>query len=353
MSRFHALTVTDIHRTTRDAVVVTLQPDDPGAFAFRAGQHLTFRRDFGGTELRRSYSICAAPSEGTIRVGIRQVEGGVFSTWANEEMTPGERLDALPPSGAFTLEPEPEAARHYLAFAGGAGITPILSMLKAVLEGEPKSHFTLIYANRAVSTIMFREELEDLKNLHMGRFTLLHVLENDTQEIELFSGRLDAERCAGLLRHWVDAESADRILLCGPPPMMTEVRNALKARGISETRIRSELFRPDQPGRAPRPAPTRGGQAVRVQAQVTLDGTRRSFEIPAGMSVLEAALENGLDVPFSCKAGVCASCRARLTEGRLDMIANHALEDYEIEAGYVLTCQCYPLSERITLDYDR
>ncbi len=352
MSRFHKLTVTGLTRTIRDAVAVTLEPEPGADFSFRAGQHLTFRRSFEGVELRRNYSLCAAPSEGVLRVAIKRVDGGVFSTWANEDLKVGDVLEAMAPSGRFTVETDPDAGKNYLGFAGGSGITPVLSILKSVLEDEPGSAFTLVYANRAVNTIMFREELEDLKNLYMGRLTVIHVLETDAQEIDLFTGRVDEEKCALLFRHWIDVASVDTALICGPQPMMEAIIRALKDHGLGDGQIHFELFKSDQPGRAPRPARVVNGHAVLTTAQVTLDGATRSFEVPDGMSILEAAVANDLDAPFACKAGVCSTCRARLIEGEVDMVANHALEDYEVEAGYVLTCQCYPLSEKVVVDYD-
>ncbi len=352
MSRFHKLTVTGITKTIRDAVAVTLTPEDGADFSFAAGQHLTFRRDFDGVELRRNYSICTAPSEGVLKIGIKRVEGGVFSSWANADLKVGDVLEAMPPSGRFTVKTDPDAAKNYLGFAGGSGITPVLSILKTVLEEEPKSQFTLVYANRAVNTIMFREELEDLKNLYMGRLTVIHVLETDAQEIDLFTGRVDEEKCALLFKHWIDIASVDMALMCGPQPMMEGITRALKDHGLRDDQIHFELFKSDQPGRAPRPAQVVNGHAVLTKAQVTLDGATQSFEVPEGMSILEAAVENNLDAPFACKAGVCSTCRAKLIEGEVDMVANHALEDYEVEAGYVLTCQCYPLSEKVVVDYD-
>ncbi len=352
MPKFEPWDVTAIRKTIADAVEITLAPASGKLPGFLPGQHLTFRRSFDGVELRRNYSICTAPHEGQIKVGIKRIEGGVFSTWANEELKLGDRLEAMPPQGRFTLKTDPDAARNYIAFAGGSGITPILSMLRAVLAEEPRSTFTLVYANRAVSSIMFREELEDLKDAHLGRFSLVHVLETDAQEIDLFTGRLDAEKCAALFRSWVDVGSADEALICGPEPMMEAVRESLLSHGMARDAIHFELFRSDQPGRAPHPAPRRGGTAARVEAEVRLDGASYRFEVPEGTSLLDAALQNGVDAPYACKAGVCASCKARLLEGKVDMIANHALEDYEVEAGQVLTCQCYPLSEKIVISYD-
>jgi ring-1,2-phenylacetyl-CoA epoxidase subunit PaaE len=355
MSRFHSLTVTGIEKTIRNAVVLTLEPEDSAAFEFTPGQYLTFRRDFDGEELRRSYSICAARDEGVLRVGIKQVDGGAFSTWANEKLNVGDTLEAMPPMGRFTAEIEPGKAKNYLGFAGGSGITPVLSILKTVLADEPDSEFTLVYANKAVNTIMFREELEDLKNRYMGRLTVIHILETDSQEIDLFTGLVDEEKCALLFKHWVDIDSVDTAFICGPAPMMEGIRRSLKSHGLDDQQIKFELFKSDQPGRARHRAHslTDAGTAKETTAQVTLDGATRNFEMPKDQSILEAAIENDLDAPFACKAGVCSTCRAKLIEGEVDMIANHALEDYEVEAGFILTCQCYPLSDKVVVDYDQ
>jgi len=356
MARFHDLTVTDLRRTTRDAVVVTLAPRaaDAAAFAFVQGQYLTFRRDIDGQELRRSYSICSGLDDGLLQVGIRRVEGGAFSTWANTALRPGDILQAMPPQGRFGLPLDPGAARSYLAFAGGSGITPVLSIVKTVLTREPASDVTLVYANRSAAAIMFREELEDLKNLHMGRFTLLHILEDGTDEIALFTGRLDGAKCAALLGGWVDAAGADAAFICGPEPMMLAVSAALRDHGLAEGRIRYELFASAQPGRLPQRAPL--GDAVRsggaATARITLDGAAHAVDLAPGQTVLDAALAASLDAPYACKAGVCSTCRARVTEGEVEMAANHALEDYEVAQGYVLTCQARPLTAQVAVDYD-
>jgi ring-1,2-phenylacetyl-CoA epoxidase subunit PaaE len=358
MARFHPLQVTEVRRETRDAVVVTLMPreEDRAAFDFMQGQYLTFRRLFDGEELRRSYSICAGLDEGVLRVGIKRVEGGCFSIWANENLRPGDTLEAMPPMGAFFTPIEPEVAKHYLGFAGGSGITPVLSIIKTTLSREPRSQFTLVYANRHVSSIMFREELEDLKNIYLGRLSVLHILESEAQDIDLFTGRLDAEKCAALFRGWVDVKSADTAFICGPEPMMLAVAAALREHGLRDDRIKFELFASSQPGRARRKVVSaeRSDQHASCEATVTLDGATRSFTFPKqGQSLLEAALENKMDAPFACKAGVCSTCRAKVIEGEVEMEANHALEDYEVRQGYVLTCQCYPLSDRIVVSYDQ
>ncbi len=358
MSRFHPLEVTDVRKETRDAVVVTLRPrdEDKALFDFTQGQYLTFRREFEGVELRRSYSICAGRDEGVLKVGIKRVDGGAFSTWANEALAPGMRLEAMPPMGSFHSPLDPAATRHYLGFAGGSGITPLLSIIKTVLAREPHSRVTLVYANRQISSIMFREELEDLKNIHLGRLTILHVLESEAQEIDLFTGRVDAQKCQALFLHWIDLESVTSAFICGPEPMMLAVAAALRAHGLADGQIKFELFASSQPGLAQRRtevgATKEGGE--NCAATITLDGATRHFAMArTGQSLLEAALEQDIDVPYACKAGVCSTCRGKVLEGEVEMLTNHALEDYEVRAGYVLSCQCYPLSDRLVVSFDQ
>ncbi|WP_299735964.1 ferredoxin--NADP reductase [uncultured Roseobacter sp.] len=352
MVQFHPLTVTDIHHTIRDAVVLTLKPEDPGVFAFTQGQYLTFKQAFDGTELRRNYSICAGLDDGVLQVGIKRVDGGAFSTFANTDLKIGDTLHAMPPSGAFFTRIEPDKAKNYLGFAGGSGITPVLSILKTVLHREPRATFTLVYANRAVNTIMFREELEDLKNRYMGRLTIIHILESG-QDMELFTGRVDQAKCENLFRHWIDVTSVDTAFICGPEPMMLAIADSLKTHGLEPDQIKFELFTESQQGRlAKQEIAARAAEQPGTQAQVTVEGVTRSFTMPKDQSVLEAALDNALDAPFACKAGVCSTCKARVLEGEYEMLSNHALEDYEVEQGMVLTCQCYPLSDKITVEYD-
>lgn len=358
MAQFYPLEVTDIRKTTRDAVVVTLapRPEDQPAFEFTQGQYLTFRRDFDGVELRRSYSICAGKGRGVLQVGIKRVEGGAFSTWANTELEKGMVLDVMPPNGRFFAPIEPEASKHYLGFAGGSGITPVLSILETVLDSEPKSRFTLVYANRQVSSIMFREEIDDLKNRYLDRLSIIHVLEHDAQEIDLFTGRVDAEKMQGLFQHWIDPEEVDMAFICGPKPMMLTIAEALETHGLSKEQIKFELFGSDQPGRAKRKAVIEtdaAGKVATAMASVTLDGSTRRFEMPKdGQSILEAAIANQIDAPFSCKAGVCSTCKAKVLVGEVEMVSNNALEDYEVRAGYVLSCQSYPLTDEVIVTYD-
>ncbi|MEP2682013.1 MAG: 2Fe-2S iron-sulfur cluster-binding protein [Sulfitobacter sp.] len=352
MSQFHPLLVTDIHHTIRDAVVLTLKPEDPSAFAFTQGQYLTFKQDFDGTELRRNYSICAGLDDGELKVGIKRVDGGAFSTYANTELKVGDTLHAMPPQGKFFTAIEPEVAKNYLGFAGGSGITPVLSILKTVLKREPNSTFTLVYANRAVNTIMFREELEDLKNRYMGRLTVIHILESG-QDMELFEGRIDQAKCDALFKHWIQIDNIDTAFICGPEPMMLAIAEALKTNGLTDEQIKFELFSESQQGRlAKQEMAKRSEGQSGTEITVIIDGARRSFTMQKGQSVLEAALENGQEAPFSCKAGVCSTCMGKVLEGEVEMLSNHALEDYEVERGYVLTCQSYPLSDTLTIDYD-
>jgi len=357
MLRFFPLSVTKVHRETRDAVVVSLQPrdEDRQAFEFTQGQYLTFRRDFDGIELRRSYSICAAVDDEQLRVGIKRVDGGSFSTWANEELKVGDTLEAMLPMGNFHTPLNASSKRHYLAIACGSGITPVLSLIKTTLAREPFSHFTLIFANRSIHTIMFREELEDLKNQYMARFSILHVLKSESRDIELFSGRIDEDKCDQFFSHWIDIASIDMAYICGPQSLMRLLVDSLEKHGLSNAQIKYELFGTGQPGLAAKPATSLRSidQSTNCTVTVLIDGSSRVMSVPwEGQSMLEAALAADIDAPHACKAGVCSTCRAMVISGEVEMVSNHALEDYEVERGYVLTCQCFPVSDTVTLSYD-
>ncbi len=358
MARFYPLHVADVRRETRDAVVVTLTPreEDQAHFDFIQGQYLTFRRQFEGEELRRSYSICAGVNEGALRVGIKRVDGGCFSTWANDELKVGQTIDAMPPMGNFYTPIEPSKARNYLFFAAGSGITPILSLIKTILATEPAAHITLVYGNRSANTIMFREDLDDLKSCYMSRFSVAHVLGSEAQEIELFSGRIDAHKCALLFDSWIDIGAIDLAFICGPEPMMHAIAGSLRDHGLRDDQIKFELFAASQPGSATRRAVNVSNASIDASCNATiiLDGTSRQIAMARhGQSVLEAALGASMDAPYSCRAGVCSTCRAKVLEGEVEMEKNHALEDYEVNRGYVLTCQCYPLSDAVVITYDQ
>jgi phenylacetate-CoA oxygenase/reductase, PaaK subunit len=358
VSQFHTLTVRDVSRNTRDAIVVTFDvpPALAPAFAFRPGQYLTLRAVIDGQEQRRSYSICAAPGDGRLRVAIKRVDDGVFSSWANRELAPGHAVDVMGPAGNFTVDFDPASRRHYAAFAVGSGITPVFSLVKSALEIEPHSRFTLFYGNRASSAVLLREEIEDLKNRYMDRFSVIYVMSREVQDIELFNGRLDGAKVERLLTVWLDPASIDYAFVCGPQSMTEEVVQSLQRKGVPRDRIKFELFGAPRGPRAlrtgvePRLAPGKG----QCEVTVVQDGRSRSFVIDKNRhSVLDAALAQGIELPYSCKGGVCSTCRCKVVEGEVDMDANFALEDYEIARGFVLTCQSYPVSDRLVLDFDQ
>ncbi len=344
--QFQPLTVTDVQKTTRDAVVVTL--DAP--FDWVQGQYLTFRRDFDGTEIRRSYSICSAPDE-ALQVGIKRVDGGAFSTWANDALAPGDTLDTMPPMGRFHTDIAPDAARHYLLVAAGSGITPILSIAKTVLAREPQSRVTLLYANRAVNSIMFHTELDDLKSCYLTRLAIAHILKHDAQDIPLFTGRIDADKLSQLFAQWVQIDTVDEAFICGPQGLMETVRASLQDHGMAPDHIHIELFAAAQTGRLPQAA--RAAVAAKpTEVTLRIDGAAHVITMERDQSLLDAVRENAIDAPFACKAGVCSTCMCRVIEGEVEMIQNHALEDYEVARGYVLSCQSYPLTEKLVVEYD-
>lgn len=350
MARFIPLTVTAVHRTTPDAIAVRLAPADGSTLPFTQGQYLTFRQVIDGTELRRAYSISAGIADGTLEVGIKRVAGGAFSTWANDHLRVGDRIDALSPMGAFHTPLSPDNRKQYLGFAIGSGITPVLSILRSVLAVEPRSRFTLVYANRAARDVMFREELEDLKNLHMGRLSLVHVLKTDPGGIDLFTGRIDAAKLDAMFATWVDVAGADAAFICGPEAAMRTIADRLAAHGMPKDAIKYELFAATQHGKLPhRPAPTPEARGTR--ARILLDGTAQDVDVAPGETLLDAALRAGLDAPYACKAGVCSTCMCKVLDGAAEMITNHALEDHEVARGMVLSCQALPTGEAITVEY--
>lgn len=354
---FHPLTIADVRRETDDTVSVAFAVPEEArpAFAFAHGQYLTLRATIGGEEVRRSYSICSGLDDGELRVAIKKVPGGLFSTFANENLKPGAVVDVMTPTGRFTTPLEPQAARTYLAFAAGSGITPILSILKTVLAREPKSRFLLVYGNRTVPSIIFREELEDLKNLHLGRLSVHHVLSREPDESGLLAGRIDAALVGEVCRTLVDPAAVDAVFLCGPQGMVDAVRGALVEHGTAPARIHAEMF--TVAGSDVRTA-TERVKPVDVATEacdvtVLLDGKQKRFPLPFGTdAILDAAHRHGADLPYSCKSGVCCTCRAKLVEGKVDMAQNYSLEPWEVEAGYILTCQSRPLTERVVVDFD-
>ncbi len=346
---FHPLRVAAVDELTEDAVAITFDvPEELRAdYAFVHGQHLSIR---GGDDVRRSYSICTSPSSGLLRIGVKKLPGGAFSEGVVDRLRVGDELEVMTPAGRFTTELDPEAARRYVAVAAGSGITPVLSIVAAVLEGESGAFVTVVYANRTSRSIMFLDELHDLKDRFPERLQILHVLSRETQDVEVLSGRLDAERFRRLLGTFVPADEVDDWFLCGPQQMVHELRGVLDDLGAA--RVHIELFHADPAPRAPVTTLADGTEGA-AEVTIRLDGRATELALrPDDVPVLEAALRLRSDLPFACKGGVCGTCRARLLEGTVQMDANYALEPDEIERGYVLTCQSHPTTERVVVDYD-
>ncbi|MEU9570949.1 1,2-phenylacetyl-CoA epoxidase subunit PaaE [Streptomyces massasporeus] len=348
---FHPLRVAAVQPLCEDAAAVSF--DIPAElaeeFAFAPGQSLTLRRDIDGRDERRSYSICA-PAGTAPRIGVRVVPGGLFSSWLVHEVRPGDTVEVMAPTGAFT--PDLTTHGHHVLIAAGSGITPMVSIAESVLAADSRSRVTLLYGNRRTGTVMFADELADLKDLYPTRFQLAHVLSREPREAEVLSGRLDAERLSALVDALVDVESADHWWLCGPHGMVRAAQEVLAGLGVPADRVHQELFyADDEPVREVHHAET-GPTGPVSQVTVTLDGRSATSALPRERSILEGAQQTRPDLPFACKGGVCGTCRALVTDGKADMRRNFALEPSEVDAGYVLTCQSFPVSEELTVDFD-
>jgi ring-1,2-phenylacetyl-CoA epoxidase subunit PaaE len=355
VSKFHALPVTSVERETRDAIAVTFDVPESlrDLFRFEPGQHLTLRTDIDGEDIRRSYSICA-PAGGALRIAVKRTPGGLFSMWANDMLRPGTTLDVMPPMGHFGVNADPGTARHYLGVAAGSGITPLLSIVSTALVTEPRSKFTLIYGNRASETVMFRDELAALKDRYLGRFNLVHVLSREPQDIELLHGRIDRAKADALFARWVPVDDVDYAFVCGPEGMMDAVRGALIARGLPAERVRIERFAASIPKHTHVPRPLPQAAQTECEVSVVIDGSQRTFLLEKGReNIIDAGLRNGIELPFSCKGGVCSTCRCKLVAGEVDMDVNFALEDYEVARGFTLACQSYPVTDKVTVDFDQ
>ena len=356
MSRFYPLTVTHVHQETRDTIVATFGVPDHlrETFSFKQGQHLTLRADVNGDDLRRSYSICSAVQDGDLRVAIKRTPGGQFSTWANDTLKPGHSVEVMPPMGHFNLPLSEVHKKRYLAFAAGSGITPMLSIIKTTLHAEPGSSFALVYGNRSSASVIFREELAELKDSHPERLSLVYVMSREQQDIELFNGRITRQKCGEIFNQWIRVQDYDAAFVCGPEDMMRAVSEALQEQGMPSDAIKVELFAAS----IPKKEHVAQQRAVvgRQESEITLviDGSHRSFSMRKDKeSVLDAGLRQGVDIRYSCKGGVCSTCRCKVIEGQVEMDANYALEDYEIARGFVLSCQAYPVSDHVVLDFDQ
>lgn len=355
-SAFHRLQVKEVRRETEDCVSVLLDvPEERQAdFHFIQGQYLTFKKTISGEEVRRSYSLCSSPLDGELRVAIKEVEGGRFSTFANRELQTGDELESMTPRGSFHVPLGTEAGSQYVAFASGSGITPVMSILRTTLKQEPDSHFHLFYGNRNSQSVIFKEMLDDLKNEFMGRLEVHHILSREDQGSDLLKGRLDAEKCMAFGKTFFDPASIRAYFLCGPGEMIEKIQGALTDMGVAKERIHFELFSaPMVKKPAAEKKEKQHDKKLKAQVTVILDSDETHFEMSGNRkTVLDAALDAGADVPFACKGAVCCTCRAKVLEGTADMEMNYALEDEEVEEGYVLTCQALPTSEKVVISYD-
>jgi len=358
--KFFPLRVKDLYRDTDHAVVVTFDVpvEIEGKFVFTQGQYLTLSQTIKGEEIRRSYSICAGLDDGHLRVAIKHVQGGVFSSWANQYLKAGDLLEVMPPRGDFFTAIDPEQKKNYLCICAGSGITPVLSIIKTVLVREPKSTVTLLYGNQRTATMMFRNDLAFLKNAHLKRFHWINIFSREPQESDLFSGHLDNRKGGALNRRLIHIRGYDEFFLCGPEAMISEVSRGLRGEGIAEENIHFELFAASAEN-ARKAIERHHARALEYKGLVSevnilSAGREYTFELSTdGENMLDAGLRNGLDLPFSCKGGVCATCKARLLEGEVDMDLNQALRPEEIENGYILTCQSHPVSKKVVVDFDQ
>lgn len=356
-ARFHALSVAHVEPETDGAVCVTLQvPQDlRAAFAFMPGQFLTLRATIDGHDVRRSYSICSTPSQlqtqGVLQVGIRAVEGGVFSNWACTHLKAGESLQVMPPDGRFCVKRQ--RALHRVGFAAGSGITPILSIMTHTLESQPESKFTLVYGNRRMASVMFNEALQDLKDRYPDRLTLVHILSRQAQEVDLLQGRIDGDKVRAIIHALLPVKSMDEVFVCGPEAMIDATESALVQAGVPKDRVYSERFTAGEPVKGQTATKkTTAATGKRIALTVVVDG--KSYDVPLqeGENVLDAALNAGLDIPYSCKGGVCCTCRTKVLEGKTEMMKNFTLTDEEVAQGFVLSCQACATTDKVVVSFD-
>lgn len=354
-AHFYPLRVAEIVPETTEANSIRFEvPTDlRDTFRFKAGQHLTLKVELDGEEIRRNYSLCTAPDEQDWMVTVKRIAGGVFSNWVGDHLKPGDVLEVMPPHGSFTTEFAPEARRHYVGIAGGSGITPVMSLIRTALKTEPESRFTLFYGNRDSASIIFLDALAELKDRYLDRFELYHFLAEEEGDIPLFNGMLDRERCEEAVEHLVgEPQAVDGWFICGPGPMMDAAEQLLLDRGIKKDRIHIERFTADRPSAAlAKEMAELQSRAAGTTMSVKLDGRTRRVPF-SEENILDSARVAGLPAPFACKAGVCATCRAKLVSGKVEMASRYGLTDEEIEAGYILTCQSVPATEDVAVDYD-
>ncbi|MES2328320.1 MAG: 1,2-phenylacetyl-CoA epoxidase subunit PaaE [Bacteroidota bacterium] len=353
---FHELVVKEVRRETNDCVSISfsIPPELREIFQYKQGQYITLRTNINGEEVRRSYSVCSSPLDNELRVAVKKVEQGIFSTHANEQLKKGDVLDVMPPLGKFFTELHPEQSKQYTGFAAGSGITPLLSIIKTTLRTEPKSSFTLVYGNRNRHSIIFKEELEALKNVYMDRFRVIYILSREKTDAAINFGRIDADKCNELCNKNIDITRTDEFFLCGPENMIFSVKDQLEKMGVEKKKIHFELFTTPGGKQSSIVKPESLVRAeVKSKVTIKLDGISFDFDLGfEGDAILDAALKHGADLPYACKGGVCCTCRAKLIEGEVDMDVNYGLEPEEIEQGFILTCQSHPRTEKVIVDFD-
>jgi len=357
MIHFHPLQVNKVEAETDECVSITFSvPAELNeVFAFKQGQNLTIKKTLNGEELRRNYSICSSPFDNKLQVAVKKVDGGVFSTWANTELKAGDYLEVMPPTGKFYSELNPSQKKNYVSFTAGSGITPILSIIKTTLQTEPQSSFTLIYGNRTKASIIFKEELEALKDKYMDRFRIYHVLSREKTDTPINNGRIDIEKLDLFFTKLIDINRCDEFFLCGPEEMIFCIKNYLADKNVPANHIHFELF--TVPGQ--KAATTNYKQQTTNESGPTskislkVDGIMFDFDLGyESESILDAALKQGADLPYACKGGVCTTCKAKILEGEVEMEVNWGLEPDEVEKGFILTCQSHPKTEKVVVDFD-
>jgi ring-1,2-phenylacetyl-CoA epoxidase subunit PaaE len=350
--KFHSLKIADVRQEIEDAVSISFEvPSDlVSEYLFKPGQYITMRTQINGEEVRRSYSICSAPFENELRVAVKRVKGGLFSNYANEALHAGTSIDVMTPMGNFTTETNENQEKTYVFFAGGSGITPILSLIKTILVDEPKSVVTLIYGNRKINSIIFKEEIDFLKNLYLTRFAVIHILSEEYLGNDVQYGLMDKAKTDQLNEFFLKQEKIDEAFICGPEPMILAIQEKLLEYGMSKNNVHVELFAAQSPAKV---VVESNEPKIEANVKIIMDGIEQELNIDSdGESILDAAYKSGLDVPFACKGGVCCTCKAKVLEGSVKMDVNYALEPDEVANGYILTCQSHPTSEKVVVSFD-
>ncbi len=355
MNHFETLSINDIRKETNDCVSIAfdLPESVTEQFHYTQGQYITLKTVINGESVRRSYSICSSPLDKELRVAIKKVPGGIFSSYANDVLQKGDTLEVMPPNGKFFTPLNADNKNKYIAFASGSGITPIISIIKTTLQTEAGSSFTLIYGNKNRHSIIFKEQLEALKNTYMGRLSIVYILSREKTDASIHFGRIDANKAELLCNHIIEPLSAAGIFLCGPSEMIFSVKEYLEKIGVAPKKIHFELFGVGEKQKSSSKNIASSSHEVKSKITIQQDGVAFDFELGFdGESILEAALKHGADLPFACKGGVCCTCKAKLIEGEVDMDINYGLEQEEIEHGFILTCQSHPRTEKIVIDFD-